>query len=270
MALGCKIALFSCDMETVNMFFDYPNEQDWPILEASYPFSKLHDVETVLANSWATDDSLASFLRGLEMRDWVMHLANRLIHVRRSYVMLKFYYDKGIPDAEWYISPGKNGESIQYFPHFEEKHFWHKTQFEYYADVFYYKLFSAWDTLGHLLNIEYDMQIERASFHKSITKLKTVNPNLNVRLQEDILKNDNFKRGRDFRDSITHNFLPGHVGSTITKAKVKNQLTVSMGVGNYIPSDEIMNNIINSLDLFTETMSIITEEIVSSSNAVAA
>ena len=55
--------------------------------------------------------------------------------------MLMFYHRKGIPDDPWFISPGKEGQSVQYLPNFEEKHFWYKSQFDYYADYSTTKLF---------------------------------------------------------------------------------------------------------------------------------
>ena len=118
-----------------------------------------------------------------------------------------FYFGKGIPDDEWFISPGKKGESIQYYPHFEKKDFLIKAQFDYYADAFYHKLFSAWDTLGHLLNVVYELEIERASFDNAVKKLKTVKPALHAKLTA-IMDSADFQTMRQFRHSVTHNHLP--------------------------------------------------------------
>ena len=74
--------------------------------------------------------------------------------VATSYVLTMFYYGKGIPDKRWYISPGRNGASIQYYPDFADVHFQIKAWFDFYSDVLYYKLFSAWDLMGHVLNVQ--------------------------------------------------------------------------------------------------------------------
>ena len=106
-----------------------------------------------------------------------------------------FHFTKGVPDDEWFISPGKNGESIQYYPHFEEKDHFTKAQFDYYADIFYYKLFSAWDTVGHVLNVLYELEIDKATFNEAVKKLKAVKPDLHAKLKPIV---DSEKFGTDY------------------------------------------------------------------------
>jgi len=164
-----------------------------------------------------------------------------------------FHFEKGIPDDEWFISPGRTGASVEYFPHFETKHHFTKAQFDYYADNFYYKLFSAWDSLGHLLNIMYELGIERASFDKAVKALAPIRPTLHTNLKA-IIDSDEFSTMSKIRHNVTHNFLPGHVGSPIRRVS-PNEWT--FGVGSYTPSAMVKDNVIASLGLFAKTLDVI-------------
>ncbi len=73
--------------------------------------------------------------------------------------MLMFYYNLGIPDKSWDIKEGENGESGRYFSDFEDRHFQILEQFAFYTDVFYYKLFSALDTVGQMLVTAYHVEL---------------------------------------------------------------------------------------------------------------
>ncbi len=250
------------------MFFEYPTEQDCKEIEKTYPFNNLFMATQALSDSWPSDGSIESFEANIEVYDWSQHLNARLRHTCISYVMLMFYYGKGIPDDPWFISPGKEGQSVQYLPKFEERHFWYKSQFDYYADVFYYKAFSAWDTLGHLLNVAYSLEVKKASFssvHKHLAPLK---PKLYDKLKAKVVDNSDFKEARDFRHNITHNFLPGKVGSTITKATYAGGRSVSYGVGSYTPVSRIADNAVKTLDLLAATMHIIIDDAASTETAL--
>ena len=232
------------------MFFEFPTKEEWRKLEESYPFEKLEVSEDQFQYTAYPQGSIERFSALPEILTWTVHLQNRLIQTRWSYVLLMFHFNKGIPDDEWFISPGKKGQSIEYYPYFEKKDHLVKAQFDYYADIFYYKLFSAWDTLGHLLNVTYELGIERASFYKAVEKLKTVKPALYTKLK-DIMDSPDFEKMREFRHNITHNHLPGHIGSSVRRVS-KNHVT--FGGGSYTPSAQIKDNVIISLDLFSQTL----------------
>jgi hypothetical protein len=117
--------------------------------------------------------------------------------------------------------------------------------FDYYADIFYYKLFSVWDNLGHLLNIQYDLQIKRANFLSVVKKLESFNHELWLKLQA-VRDSADFATMTRLRHAITHNELPGHIGSSIRKTKDG----FTFGGGDYTPSAEIKENAIKSLNLF--------------------
>lgn len=238
------------------MFYEFPTKEEWLTLVKSYPFENLEVPERIFKYNGDPNDTISKVWSGPEIFSWIEHLENRLAQVRWSYVMTMFYFSKGIPDDEWFISPGRDGVSIEYFPHFSEKDHYIKSFFDYFADVFYYKLFSAWDTLGHLLNVTYELGLDRASFDKAFKKLKSIKPVLFANLNL-IVNDPNFYKMRELRHNITHNHLPGHIGSTVRRVS-KNMVT--FGGGSYTPSALIKENMSRSLDLFAETLKAIEEQ----------
>jgi hypothetical protein len=238
------------------VFFEFPTKEEWRELENSYPFEKLEISGDDFKNMTHPQGSIEKFYSNAEITTWTVHLQNRLIQTRWSYVLLMFHYKKGIPDEEWFKSPGKNNVSIEYYPNFKEKDHFVKAQFDYYADIFYYKLYSAWDTLGHLLNAMYDLEIELVTFNKAVKKLKMSKSDLYDKLKN-ITDSPDFAKMREFRHNITHNHLPGHIGSSVRKVS-KNMIT--FGGGSYTPSAHIKDNVICSINLFAETLLAIKEQ----------
>jgi hypothetical protein len=235
------------------MFFEFPTADEWRNLQDTYPFDRLELSEDHFRYTANPQGSIKSFYAGSEIQTWTLHLQNRLIQTRWSYIFLMFHFTKGIPDDEWFISPGKNGESIQYYPHFEQKDHFTKAQFDYYADIFYYKLFSAWDTLGHILNVLCELGIDKPTFNEAVRKLKPVKPALHTKLKS-IIDSDDFVKMRDFRHNITHNHLPGHIASSVRKLSPSH---FTFGVGRYTPSGLVQANVTKSLDLFADALAAI-------------
>ena len=234
------------------MLFEYPTEEDWEKIARDFPFEKLN-VRIGDFKKRANSNDLEEFFGNIELQTWTMHLQSRLFDVFRSFVLLMYYYQKGIPDAEWFISPGKRGQSVEYFPHFETRHYLIKDQFDFYVDIFYYKVFAAWDTLGHILNVLFEMGIEKPSFKSAINHLERRDHYLWSRLRL-ILSDPEFERANKIRNSITHNFQPNLQSSGVARPE-KN--TYTFGVGDYTTSKMITDNVLKSLELFEKTLEII-------------
>ena len=101
--------------------------------------------------------SFDRFKRSLDLGEFVMQLHYRTVDAGRSFAYMQYFYRLGIPDDQWYISPGKKGQSIEYLPHFKPIHHRIKDWFDYYADFFFYKIFSGFDMIGQILNAYYDL-----------------------------------------------------------------------------------------------------------------
>jgi hypothetical protein len=52
-----------------------------------------------------------SFIGSQEIIFWVVQLQNRIVQTTWSHRLMMYYFNKGIPDDEWFISPGWEGQS---------------------------------------------------------------------------------------------------------------------------------------------------------------
>jgi hypothetical protein len=223
-------------------YLDFPSSDDWRRIVKTSPLEKMRQHMKNLddKNRSEVQDGIFGFMKLVEVMEFTMQLAHRLDDVIKSYVMLIYYYDKGIPDKEWYASPGKDGVSIQYYPKFEEIHFFVKEWFDFYSDTFYYKIFSAWDIVGHMLNLKYDLNIEEKDigFRSSVNKLNNKDKNLYSKL-EMVRRDPAFEKASQIRNDIAHNYLPSSAGLAVTL----NEKGGTLGVRNYTTSAEIVENI---------------------------
>ncbi|MCK6256829.1 hypothetical protein LCY76_09505 [Fictibacillus sp. KIGAM418] len=139
--------------------------------------SPLKDFEVSKGMFQKEDDHFMN-LDNWDTQHWETILGNRLLSVNRNFGYTMYYYYKGIPDDEWHKSPGKNGQSIEYYPHFEEQHHSNFYNFTYFVDTFFLKAYTLYETIGHLLFKLYDFKIKEddfVSFKRAIYKLKNVN-----------------------------------------------------------------------------------------------
>ncbi|HOY10312.1 MAG TPA: Cthe_2314 family HEPN domain-containing protein, partial [Candidatus Omnitrophota bacterium] len=151
----------------------------------------------------------------------------------------------------WSVSPGRDGCSVEYFPDFENIHYEIKKWFDYYSDVFYYKLFSALDIVGHILNNTQNLKIKKSkvSFSRSLRKLEGINDELFETINS-INQNQDFKTAQEIRNDITHNYLPSSVGVSVTIDEKQG----IVGERAYITSCDIINNINSMLKLFKQIL----------------
>ncbi|CAM4185398.1 hypothetical protein BS11774_16630 [Bacillus subtilis] len=190
---------------------------------------------------------------------WELILNNRIISINRNFGYAMFYYYKGIPDDEWFISPGKEGQSVEFFPHFDDQHTSNHFNFKYFVDIFFLKAYTAYETIGHLLYKLYDLEIneddprDQVSFKNAIFKLKSKNHRLFKDLNK-LKRSDDFKKGVDMRNDIAHNHPPYDIDSGVTKSKGG---IITMGVGNYTTSTEIKETMIGFLRSIKTTFEVL-------------
>lgn len=243
------------------MIFNVPTKEEYEKIVDDYPLDEQSILSLDNFNfTLQPENSIENMYANNQIQTWHTHLANRIYQARWSWVMLNHSFNQGIPDDEWYISPGRSGSSIEYFPHFEKDHHIRKAQFDYFSDIFYYKLFSAWDNLGHILNNMYGLEIKKPDFHRVVEKLKDVRPDLHSNLNY-LIESDGFQKMKEFRHSSTHNELIGHVGSGMSKFSTSTASGITFGVGSYIASEEVKINANKSLKLFAEAVEFIKEQV---------
>lgn len=138
---------------------------------------------------------------------------NKVGDLKITYALCRHYFDKGIPDEPWYISPGKDGQSIQYVPNFEEEHWMRRYWFNHFAENLYLKFFSIWDDVVEILNIFFgiDESIQDYRFRANVMKkLKENYPDIYTYMS-DILKEEIYKDANKYRTSFVHGYAPSTV-----------------------------------------------------------
>ncbi|MFD2168495.1 Cthe_2314 family HEPN domain-containing protein [Tumebacillus lipolyticus] len=243
------------------MLSEHPTTEDYERIYQQIPLRTLtyssHQFQYQLRENpyriWMINEQIAH---------WAEILWDRITDVEMSYVFATFYYEKGIPDDPHFISPGKAGNSYDLFPHFTEPaHTTRKIMFDYYADVYYYKLFSTFDTVGHIVFQCYGLTLdenknENVSFKTAINKLKTVNPALRRALLE-IKRSSIFKKADRTRNDTTHNHPATMVTSGISVIKQK----ISLGIGEYRNSKTTHEQMYDSFQLIVDVVGALKQHI---------
>ena len=187
---------------------------------------------------------------------------NKVGSLRITYALCRHYFDRGIPDDPWYISPGKNGESVQYFPKFKEAHWMRKYWFNYFADTFYLKVSAVWDSVIEIINEKYQYGFQQDLRLRSnvFKKLKDDNKDL-LDLFNAIQSDDLYIEAQKFRNATAHGTSAGDISNTVTtqrdviteipelvdgkltKKMIKAEKVVTVGVGDYTKTETIMTHI---------------------------
>ena len=233
--------------------FEFPTREDWKRIHSVSAFTKIYSVLDSLESS---EHLTGDFARDLELKGWFYEIRQRIKDTAISYFFMMFYYEKGIPDKRWYISPGTSGESVQYYPDFEEVHFHIKMWFDFFSDTLYYKLFSAWDLIGHVLKVKYGLDIrkERVYFGPAVDKLGDKDKNLYCCLKK-VKESPVYQRAHKIRVDITHNYLPNTAHMVVRRCSQ----STTIDLKEYISSEEIVTNVQGALELFATTLQCISE-----------
>ena len=193
----------------------------------------------------------------------IQTLNNKVGNMKVSYALCRHYYDKGIPDEPYFISPGSNGQSVQYFPRFEEEHWMRLYWFNYYAESVYTRIFSIWDSITEILDTFYGMNIDKNMTFKFrvMEKIKKINLDIYNFLKNDIIDSDLYQTADRYRNSFVHYTAPSFVSESwkVERNKIVNlpevqpdgtvktlrkKATVfSYTVGDYTNVDTIIKNI---------------------------
>lgn len=236
---------------------EFPSSAQWrAIFEASAFPGLLNLVRQPSSSSVnSTLPEIESFATGVTLSRLDTELYNRVVDVAKSYVFVKYYHSLGIPDDRWFISPGRKGESVEYFPDFDENHFIIKGWFDYYADTFYQKLFATWSIVGHTLNQAFSLGLKAKGieFEPAVKQLGPNESELKVVLAS-VLEDSAFVKARELRNDITHNESPSSVGMTISKYDTPGAVVYSMGMRSYVTTTAILENAAASVTLLRRTI----------------
>ncbi|MCK6256830.1 hypothetical protein LCY76_09510 [Fictibacillus sp. KIGAM418] len=223
------------------------NEQESPLLNYELP-----------RGLFQQENTLGQFLLNSEMQHWEQTLENRLFSTRSKFAYAMFYYYKGIPDEKWFLSPGLQGQSVQYFPYFTNEHFSNQYNFIFFADGFFLKAFTVFETIGQILfryyNLEYNEEdySDQISYNNAVFKLFNVDRPLQKKLSK-IKKSDDFQNGVKIRNAITHSHPPYEISSGV-------KITTSggsFGIGEYTTSKELKEAMIGILRSIKATLDVL-------------
>lgn len=145
---------------------------------------------------------------------------NKVGSLMITYTLAFHYYNKGIPDDQWFISPGKNGQSVQYMPNFATEHWGRLFWFSYFADSYYLKIMSLWDSLLEILNhyYGYNFTIDLRLRSNVMAKLKTEHkPVYDILIG--MLSDPLYTQAQVYRTAAAHGTSPSTVTNTVTFEK---------------------------------------------------
>ncbi|MFC1679036.1 Cthe_2314 family HEPN domain-containing protein [Elusimicrobiota bacterium] len=246
-------------------FSKFPSDAAWRKIYASSPFKPMFSLLNEIQYHNPVRKGVDAFAKEIKIQGLLLELQHRLCDAGKSYVLMMFYSKQGIPDKRWHISPGSRGSSVEYFPDFEDRHFEIKGWFDFYADTLYYKLFSAWDIVGHILNVKCNLGLSRASFHNAVCVAIEQNSASYTHWSQ-IVTSSVFRKAKGIRHDITHNYLPSTTGMTIGLKEYsiggkRKRKEYRFGMKKYLPSDEIVANLDQALDLFKITLEKVQHEL---------
>ena len=178
----------------------FPTEEDMRNLYSCFPFESLKIQDSDFAIKQTNGfEGIRQSATLQELIAWKMMLHNKWNDVARAYAMMMFYYNQGIPDEPYYISPGKKGQSVEYFPNFKKKHFFIKDSFDFYADVYFFKFFSAIDDgTWQILNVYFSLGLyaREVRWLEFCSRLENIDSNILNSLKK--IYNDNrYIKGKD-------------------------------------------------------------------------
>lgn len=215
------------------MISEFPNKDDWLRISNTYSFERFEIAERDFELEFPNGGGLRNYHRAEGIKTCKNHLKIRLAHVVKSYVMLMFYYGNGIPSQEL-DTPRRDN-------------------FNYYADVLFYKIFSCFDSLWHILNLHFDMGLRRAAFKNKGKFRKILNRKSSVMQKEleAISHKSVYKDVKSLRDDITHNLLPYFWNSGFIESDNGGLI---IGPPSCTTAYGIIEHVRNALDLFAETL----------------
>ena len=249
------------DKELYSRAFVYPLQQERKDIVDSFPIIKeiaFKGSNSIKDDSY--DDEFYKYVAGEDIKAWINRLNNKFSKLRFSYVLLKFYKLKGIPDIRWaeHLEDG----TTKYFPDFKNKgDYYLKFLFNYSCENFYYHYISALDILIHLINIHYNLGVEEEVYYFNLEvckKLKSKNSQL-FKLLEDFKKTNNDIYND--RNDLAHNFAFYEIDSRSIRTIEDKEEIIHMGLEKYTTSDEAINKVEHSVEQLAALLKEIEKEL---------
>ena len=168
---------------------------------------------------------------------WKIVFNNNWYDVGKSSAFMTYYFSRGIPDRPYFLSPGLEGQSVQYFPYFKKEHFILKDAFDYFSDVFFFKCISSYENLWQIINIYYScgLMIKGVSHKKICERLKVIENPIIADFYMELVKDDLIE-ALNMRHSIAHRMPTGAQASGVQKK----ENAILVGISEYVDSEKTM------------------------------
>jgi hypothetical protein len=196
--------------------FELLNQEEWDMYLGTDIFEKMRIMPETFG---ILENGLPSFSHP-KLAEMLKEHNNKVGALIITYAICKHYFDKGIPDDPWYISPGHDGQSIQYMPLFENAHWMRRYWFSYFSDTFYLKISAIWDSVIEILNHYYSLDYTSdLRLRSNVMKwLKQNIPDV-TSLFDNILSDSVYVDAQMYRTSAAHGTSPSSVSDCVKAQK---------------------------------------------------
>ena len=214
------------------------------------------------------------------IEELVHNFRDELFSLKVSYALCRHYFSKGIPDDKVIGVDIDDEDSTRIFPNFNDEHWMRRYWFCYFADVTYSKLTSLLDSLYYILANHYFIEEKRDSRHNNrvLNKIKIKDGemyNVISSFQEseefkEAKRNRNYTHGSSVGNAHDRVKITRNVKRNFPELDSENNILfdddgkiktierpateISFGIGDYISSNLIMNNIELTINTFSDTM----------------
>ena len=222
-------------MENIVIFksndFKYPSQDERKEAIKGYPDLECFDFEHKSGiKSILTDKMpLKEASRKENLFWWNSYLQNRLGSLQESYIYMITNYNRGFSDG--YLKCHEN-EYINKF------------LFDYYAEIFYYYLFSTKDIIAQILNLYFSIDLDEEKVYVNKSFLENISGK-----DKGLFKNFDkaTEEAKKIRNSFAHRFSPNHPDYRLVYSIHNDSESVRIGGRIFTSSDKIVKNINNSL-----------------------
>lgn len=246
--------------------FELLTQEEWD----KYLDTHIFDDMRIKDDDFGVTDNVFENLSHPRLHEMIQEHDNKVGSLLITYALSRHYFDKGIPDDPWYISPGNEGQSIQYMPLFKDEHWMRQYWFNYFSDTYYLKISSVWDSVIEIINQFYSLN-NPSDLRLRSNVLKWLKSNFSDihDIFSKIMTESVYVDAQKYRTSAAHGTSAGTVTNTVkaqkdvwtevlatddsgmpildaegkvTMKKVKADAIISMGAGDYTNVATIMKN----------------------------
>jgi hypothetical protein len=196
--------------------FELLTQDEWDKYLEINLFDEMH----IDMSRFGVSMNVISNISHLKLAEMIQEHNNKVGSLAITYALCRHYFDKGIPDEPWYISPGKEGQTVQYFPKFQEEHWMRRFWFNYFSDTFFLKISSIWDSMIEILNHFYTLDYPNdLRLRNNVINWLKQNANDVASVFAEIQQNQLYKDAQSYRTLAAHGTSAASVTNTIQSRK---------------------------------------------------